>query len=128
MKRLSFKQLVVFLLVFTLGISLCDAQDRAPKPAKKGLAGLFSGKKKPGTVKKPKSAGQTKKEQEKMEKKKNEAYVKSLKESQKRTVKIQTPEVQSRMKQNQKEIKDREKARMKTTSKANRNTGKKYKK
>lgn len=127
MKRLSFRQLIVILLVYSVGFSLCEAQDRAPKP-KKGFFGLFSGKKKPGTVRAPRSAGQVKKEQEKKKKQNDLAWAKAVKESQKRTIEIQTPEVRSRMKQDQKDIEAREKARIKKSAKAARAAGKKYKK
>lgn len=131
MKGLSIRQLVVFMLVFTMGVSVCEAQtsaDRAPKPAGKGLFGLFSGKKSSGKIKAPKKASQVKKEQAKKDKKLKEDYFKSVKESQKRTIKIQTPDVQDRMKQNKKDITTREKARKKNTSAATRKAGSKYKK
>jgi hypothetical protein len=128
MKRLSFRQLIVFLLVSSIGVTLCQAQDRAPKPAKKGIFGLFSGKKKPGTIRAPRSAHQVKKEQEKKKKQNDLAYAKAVKESQKRPIEIQTPEVRNRMKQDQKDIEAREKARMKKSSKAARTAGKKYNK
>jgi hypothetical protein len=131
MKGLSIKQLVVFMLVFTVGISVCEAQtspDRAPKPAGKGFFGLFSGKKSTGKPKAPKNASQVKKEQEKKKKKSDADYAKSIKESQKRTIKIQTPDVQDRMKQNKRDITAREKARKKKTSSATRKAGSKYKK
>jgi hypothetical protein len=128
MKRLSFRQLIVFLLIFSVGFSLCEAQDRAPKPAKKGFFGLFSGKKKSGTIRAPRSAGQVKKELDKKKKKDNLALAKAVKESQKRTIQIQTPEVRNRMKQDQKDIEAREKARMKKSAKAAKAAGKKYKK
>ncbi len=127
MNRLSFRQLVVFVLVFSLGFSLCQAQDRAPKP-KKGIFGLFSGRKKPGHISAPRSAGAIMKEQEKKKKQNDLAWAKSVKESQKRTIRIQTPEVQSRMKQDQKDIAAREKARMKNSSKTGRSAGRKYNK
>lgn len=128
MKRLSFRQLIVILLVFSVGFSLCEAQDRAPKPAKKGLFGLFSGKKKPGSIRAPRSAGQVKKEQEKKKKQNDLAWAKEVKESQKRAIQIQTPEVRNRMKQDQKDTEAREKARMKKSAKAARSAGKKYNK
>jgi hypothetical protein len=131
MKVKSVRQLMVFILILTVGISVCDAQnstDRAPKPERKGFFGLFSGKKSSGKVQSPKSVSATKKEQEKKKKKEDEDYAKSLKESQKRSVEIQTPDVQERMKQNQKEIKDREKAKKKRTSAQTKKAGRKYKK
>ena len=131
MNRLSVRQLVVIMLVFTVGISVCEAQtsaDRAPKPARKGIFGLFSGKKSTGKPKAPKNASQVKKEQEKKKKKSDEDYAKAVKESQKRTIKIQTPDVQDRMKQDKKDTAARDKARKKKTSSANRKSGRKYKK
>jgi hypothetical protein len=130
MNRLSFRYLVVFMLVFLFGISLCEAQtkaDRAPKPARRGLFGLFSGKRKSGKVK-AKSVQQIEKDQAKKKKKQDEEYAKSIKESKKRTIKIQTAEVQDRMKQDQKDIADREKAKKKKTSATTRKAGRKYKK
>jgi hypothetical protein len=128
MKRLFFRRLVVFLFFFMIGISLCEAQDRAPKPARKGLFGLFSGKKNSGGVKAPKSASRVQKEQDKKKKRQDLEWAKSVKESQKRTIQIQTPEVQNRMKQDKKDIAAREKERMKKSSKATRSAAKKYKK
>ena len=131
MNRLSVKQLLIFVLIFTVGISFCNAQttaDRAPKPTRKGLFGLFSGKKSGSKIKAPKKMSQVKKEQEKKDKKWKEDYDKSLKESQKRAIKIQTPAVQARMKQNQKDIINREKAQKKKTAAANKKTGRKLKK
>ena len=131
MKRLSVRQLVVLTLVLTVVISVCEAQssaDRAPKPAGKGLFGLFSGKKSSRKIVAPKNTSQVEKEQEKKKKKSDEDYAKAVKESQKRTFKIQTPDVQDRMKQNKKDITSREKARKKNISKATRKAGSKYKK
>jgi hypothetical protein len=127
MKRISYRRLILFILVLFIGISYCEAQDRAPKP-KKGLFGFLSGKKKASGVKSPKSASRVQKEQKKKEKKKNLEWAKSVRESQKRTIQIQTPDVQNRMKQDKKDIEAREKARTKKASKATKQGGKKYNK
>lgn len=130
MKELSLRQFIIFLLIFTIGISVCDAQtsgDRAPKPEKKGLFGLFSGKKSGSKTSSPKSVSATKKEQAKKKKKADDEYYKSVRESQKRSVDIQTPAVQERMKQNKMETKDREKAKKKRTKSQTKKAGKKYK-
>jgi hypothetical protein len=130
MRGLFVRQLMVFILVSIVGIAACGAQtpDRAPKPEKKGLFGLFSGKKSSGKVQSPKSVSATKKEQEKKKKKENEDWAKSVKESQKRSVNIQTPDVQERMKKNEKEIKEREKTKKKKTASQTKKAGRKYKK
>jgi len=130
MNRLSFHQLLIFLLILIVGISVCDAQPLGTGPvgrSKKGLFGLSFGKKR-ADVKAPKSVNQVKKEQEKKDKKANADYVKSVKESQKRTVKIQSPEVRDRMKQNQKDIKTREKTKKAKASSSTKKAGGKYKK
>jgi hypothetical protein len=130
MRGLFVRQLMVFILVSIVGIAACGAQtpDRAPKPEKKGLFGLFSGKKSSGKVQSPKSVSATKKEQEKKKKKENEDWARSVKESQKRSVNIQTPDVQERMKKNEKEIKEREKTKKKKTASQTKKAGRKYKK
>ena len=131
MNRLSFKKLAVFALIFTFSISVCQGQsrgDRAPKPQKKGIFGLFSGKKSGSKLGKPKSVKQIQKEQAKKKKKSDEEYAKSIRESQKRTIKIQTPAVQERMKQNKKEVTSREKEKKKKTTSSTRKGAKKYKK
>jgi hypothetical protein len=130
MNRLSFRYLTVFVLIFSMGISVCNAQTGsglAPKP-KGFLGGIFSGKKSGSKIAAPKSVNQIKKDQAKKKKKDDADYARSVKESQKRTIKIQTPEVQNRMKQDQKQIADRDKAKKKKTSPATRKAGRKYKK
>ena len=131
MKRTSVRQILVLLSVFTISMAVCDAQPLGTGPVghtKSGLFGLSFGKKKNGKIKGPKSVNQVKKEQEKKDKKANEEYVKSVKESQKRSIEIQTPEVRTRMKQNQQEVTAREKARQKKTLHSTRKARKKYKK
>jgi hypothetical protein len=132
MNRLSIRQLLVFLLiVFSVGISVCDGQQLGTGPVgrtKHGLFGISFGKKRDNGVKAPKSVNQVKREQEKKKKKEEADYVKSVKESQKRTVKIQSPEVQDRMKQNKKDTKTREKTKKAKASESTKKAGKKYKK
>lgn len=131
MDSLYIKKVLVFSLIFTVGISVSDAQDSGSgggRHSGKGLFGIFPGKKRGSKVKAPKSVNQVKKEQEKKDKKLKEDYVKSIRESQKRTVKIQSPEVRDRMKQNQKDIKAREKTKKAKTSASTKKAAKKYKK
>jgi hypothetical protein len=131
MNRLSFRKLAVFIFIFSFVISVCEAQpggSRGGKPQKKGIFGLFSGKKRGNRISKPKSVKQIQKEQAKKKKEDDAAYAKSVKESQKRTIKIQTPVVQERMKQNQKEVINREKAKKKKTTSSTKKAAKKYKK
>ena len=131
MNILSFRKLAIFVLIFSFSISVCEAQsggNRGGSPQRKGIFGLFAGKKRGNKIGKPKSAKAIQKEQAKKKKKDDEEYAKSVKESQKRAIKIQTPEVQARMKQNKKEINSREKAKKKKTSSSSKKVSKKYKK
>ncbi|MBA4322586.1 MAG: hypothetical protein C0408_07185 [Odoribacter sp.] len=131
MNRFSIRHLVVFTLVFTVVTSVCDAQATGGKGRNnqgKGIFGIFSGKKSGSKIKAPKKMSKVIKEQEKKDKKLKEDYAKSIVESQKRTIKIQTPDVQERMKQNKKDIEARDKAKKKKSSLSGRKTGKKYKK
>ena len=131
MDRLSIRQLLVFLIIFIIGISVCDAQALGTGPVghtKKGLFGLSFGKKRDSKIKSPRTAGQVKKEQEKKKKKEQDDYVKSVKASQKKTIKIQSPEVKDRMKQDKKDIKAREKAKKAKVSTSTKKARGKYKK
>jgi hypothetical protein len=131
MKGTTVQRLLLLILMIIINISVCNGQpgiSGAAKSPKRGLFGISFGKNKNSTVKSPKTAKQVQKEQAQKKKKENEAYVKSLKDSQKRTVQIQSPAVQDRMKQNQKEIDLREKAKKKKVSSAPKPTVKKYKK
>jgi hypothetical protein len=119
MKGRTFHRLILLVLMIIVSISVCNGQpgiSGAAKSPKKGLFGISFGKNRNSNVKAPKSVKQIKKEEAKKKKKADEDYAKSVKESQKRTIKIQSPAVQDRMKQNQKEIVSREKAKKKNGS------------
>jgi hypothetical protein len=69
-----------------------------------------------------------KKKQEVNDRKLKRDYDKSIRRSQKRTIDIQTPEVQKRMKQNKKDYTSRDKEKRKNVKATTRRAGKKYKK
>jgi hypothetical protein len=128
MNRLNNSRIIAFLILIFLGSVYCEGQGTnksglGPAP-KKGIFGLFHRK---GTVQRPKSVGKIKREQEKKDKKKQQEYVKAVKQNQQRSYEIQTPEVKARMKQNQKDITEREKARKKKESASSKKVKKKYK-
>ena len=66
------------------------------------------------------------KKQQAKEKKLKKDYAESVSRSQKRTFDIQTPDVQKRMKQNQKESADREKVKKKKAKNSTKKARKKY--
>ena len=126
----SIKQLLVFIFIFWLGIAICDAQTagrRVPSTPEKSLFGHRSGKIKATKFREPKAARKAKDRQAKNKKKLKRDYKNFVEVSRKHAFNIQTPEVKARMKQNQKDINVREKARRKNTLAATRKAGQKYK-
>ena len=124
------KKIFLLLFISILAIGSSNAQlfhRNAAKSAEKGLFGKSLSKKKQVKVKEPRSVLKAKKKQEANENKIKKDYAKSIKRSQKRTIEIQTPEVQERMKQNKKnlDLRDKEKKKIKRTR--NKKAGKKYK-
>lgn len=74
----------------------------------------------------PKAAVKAKKKQEAKEKKKKKDYAEYVKGNQKRSIEIQTPEVQERMKQNVKDANSKYKARKKSNANRTKKAGRKY--
>jgi hypothetical protein len=83
------------------------------KNPEKALFGKTTGRKREAKVKEPRSVLRSKRKQEANDRRLKRNYDKSVKRSQKRTVDIQSPEVQDRMKQNKKTnaVRDRKKRR-----------------
>lgn len=125
MNRLTLKKISAFLFILTIAIGSCNAQLFHRSPEKK-LFGRSSGSSKEPKVKEPKKVLKAKKEQEAKKKKQKSDYNKSVKESRKRTYDIQTPDVQERMKNDQKKIEERDKAKKKKTKRVTKSAGKKY--
>jgi hypothetical protein len=130
MNNLYMKKLLLLIFITTLVLGSANAQlfhRNAARSAEKGLFGKSLSKKKQVKVKEPRSVLKAKKKQEANEKKLKKDYAASVKKSQKRTIDIQTPEVQERMKQNQKNLELRDKAKKKKTRTSNKKAGKKQK-
>lgn len=132
MSRFSIKYLIMLLVVISTAFVTVDGQTtgrtrgRNPEKSLSGKSRKIKTKDK--KVKEPRAVTKAKRTQEQKQAKLKKDYFNSVDASKKRTYKIQSPEVQSRMKQNQKDIKDREKeARKKRTSSTKRGA-RKYKK
>ena len=97
------------------------------KNPEKELFGKTLGKKKEVKVKEPRSVIRSKRKQEANQKKLDRNYEKAVRRSQKRTIHIQTTEVQARMKQNKKDYTAREKEKKKKEKSSTKRAGKKYK-
>ena len=119
--------LILFFTLFIIGT--CSAQfshRTSSKNVEKGLFGKSIGSKKKVKVKESRSVIKARKKQEANEKKLKKEYAQSVKRSQDRTIAIQTPEVQARMKQNKKDTAIRDKEKKKKTKAGAKKAGKKY--
>jgi hypothetical protein len=130
MNYLYIRRFFLFLFLMLFMIVTCNAQfsnKTRSKNVEKGLFGKSNGSKKKVNLKEPRSVVQARKKQEANEKKLKKEYAQSVKRSRERTVAIQTPEVQARMKQNQKDTTTRDKQKSKRARAGNKKAGKKYK-
>jgi hypothetical protein len=130
MNRLTFFKLLPLIFVLSFGLNnpgAASAERSLCGDPEKKLFGKSLFQKRKAKIKEPRKVVASKKAQEKKEKKLKKDYNDSLKQSRKRTFKIQTPEVQGRMKQDQKDIKKREKEKKRSSSASTRKAGKKYK-
>ena len=120
--------ILIFLALFIQATSSAQSSyNSSSKNPEKGLfgkTGRSSGKVK---SKKPVSVLKAKKNQEKNEKKLKKAYAKSIEASRKRAYDIQSPEVQTRMKQNQRDTTLKNKEKKKKSREGMKKAGKKYK-
>lgn len=124
MRRIIF---LVFILSLCIGPAKAQILHKnAGRKAERGLFGKTVGNKKETKVREPRSVLKAKKKQEAKERKVKKDYAKAVKRSQKRTIEIQTPEVQARMKQNQKDATLRDKIKKKTIRTSSKKAGRKY--
>lgn len=123
MNKLSFRKILFIFFVLFVAIGSANAQLFHKNPEKQ----LFgkSHRKEP-KVKEPKTVLKAKKKQEANDRKLQKEYDKNVKRSQKRSVDIQTPEVQARMKQDKKEYTSRDKTHKRKLRAKTKRAGKKY--
>ncbi len=129
MSKLSAIRFIVFTIVLSLSVPVCEAQPaKVPKPSKpgSGLPSKSASKKKATNKQGPVSAKNVKKKAEANEKKKKRESALYVKKNQKRSLDIQTPEVRERMKQNKKDADSRYKAKKKNNSARTKKAGRKY--
>jgi hypothetical protein len=129
MNNLSLKKLIIPVLFLSLALPVCQAQsvNRAPAPKQqKSSANLGPRRQTRVKVQSPKSAGKSKKEQEAKKSKLKKDFRKYVKENQKRSIEIQTPEVKARMKQNVKDADTNYKVKHKNSAARTRRAARKY--
>jgi hypothetical protein len=123
------RKFFLFIFFFSLSIGICNAQllhKNSSRHIEKGLFGKSLNKKKTIKVKEPRTVLKAKKKQEANQKRLKNDYEKSIKRSQKRTIAIQTPEVQDRMKQDQRDFTNRDKAKRKKVKSGTKKARRKY--
>lgn len=129
MNNLYLKKLYLFVFILLLALSSCNSRlfhKNGSRKAERELFGKSLGRKKEVKVKEPRAVLKAKKKQEANDRKLKSDYKKSVKKSQKRTIDIQTPEVQARMKQNKKDTETRDKSKRKKVKTSSKKAGRKY--
>jgi LAS superfamily LD-carboxypeptidase LdcB len=126
MNNISLRKLFLFLFLLSVSIGSCNAQIFHKNP-EKALFGKTRINKKESKVKEPKTVLKARRKQEANQRKLDKDYEKNVKRSQKRTIDIQTPEVQARMKQNKKDYTSRDKEKKKKVKASTKKAAKKYK-
>jgi hypothetical protein len=126
MNNISWRTFFIFIFILSLSTGSSNAQIFHKNPEKQ-LFGKTLGKKKEAKVKEPRSVLKAKRKQEANDRKLQKAYDKNITRSQKRTIDIQSPEVQTRMKQNKKDYTKRDKDKKKKVRTSTRSAGRKYK-
>jgi len=130
MNNLPFKRLIISLLILALAVPVGQARsfDRpsAPRQQKSSSNKGPMKHKKTVKVKGPRAVEKSKKDQEAKQGKLKKDYGKYVKENQKRSIDIQSPEVKDRMKQNIKNADASYKTKHKNSATRTRRAGKKY--
>jgi hypothetical protein len=130
MNKLSMKRFFIIIFILTVAINSGTSQiihKNASRKAEKGLFGKSLNNRKPAKIREPRSVSKAKKKQEAKKRKQKKDYAKYVKRSQERTVQIQTPEVQERMKQDKKNTAARDKEKKKKIRSGTRKAANKYK-
>jgi hypothetical protein len=125
MNNIHLRKLLPVLIFLLLTSGSCSIHLFHKNP-ERALFGKTQRSNKEPKVKEPRRVLRAKSKQEANERRLDRNYDKSIKRSQKRTIDIQTPEVQERMKQNKKDYKIRDKEKRKKTEASTKKAGQKY--
>jgi hypothetical protein len=128
---LKFKYIAVLIFIAFTAVSVCEGQSKGQTKGRSPEKALFGKsrkvKVKETKVREPRAVTKAKRKQEKKEEKNDKEYQDYLSDSRKRSFKIQTPDVQERMKNNARDIKARDKSRKKQVSSSTKSGARKYK-
>ncbi|OFY62304.1 MAG: hypothetical protein A2V46_05695 [Bacteroidetes bacterium RBG_19FT_COMBO_42_7] len=128
MKNFPVKKLILLFLLLSMAVSVCEAQ-RYKRSTRNPERILFGKSLNTKNVKYRESRAvvRAKKKQEANQRRQDKEYDAVVKETRKRAVKIQSPEVQARMLENRKEADLKYKEKNKRVSKSSKKAGRKYK-
>jgi hypothetical protein len=127
MNSLSIRRLIIPALVFSFAMQVCQAQsfERPPAPGQQ-KASSHGKPLRHRKVKAPANVEKVKKQQQDKLSKLKKDYDKYVRENQKRSIEIQTPEVKVRMKENLKNADASYKAKQKRTATRTKKAARKY--
>jgi hypothetical protein len=131
MNNLSVKKFLIVVFALSLTLSSCNAHllyKIGLRNPERGLFGKTRVNKKEAKVKEPRKVTKAKKKQAAKDKKDKKDAARADVLSRKRTIEIQTPEVQARMKQNKIDSDNRDKIKRKNKKKSSKMGKEKYSK
>lgn len=126
---MKIKTLIVAVIIITAAGMHCNAgivYDVQLKKYERSLFGKSIGNKREKKIRESRKVVKAKNEQAKNETKLERDYARYIKESRKRSVEIQTPEVQERMKQNNKQTISKNREKRKASDAITKKAGRKY--
>lgn len=126
MKQLAFHRIILIILVMIVVCTSCNSRLFSRMQVRKAERSMSGSERSSRRIIEPKAARKAKEKQEKNQKKLKADYYKSINKSKKRTIDIQTPEVQERMKQDIRDIKKRDKTVKKRSGNVTHRGAKKY--
>ncbi|MCJ7448333.1 MAG: hypothetical protein MUO72_11635 [Bacteroidales bacterium] len=130
MNNLSIRKFLLFVLLFSLSVAVCEAQSFKRYPTRHPGRSLSrkspGGRSKDVKIREPRSVEKAKNKQAAKEKQYKQDYSNSIKDNRKYFLEIQTPEVQARMKENRKNADATVKAKKKKNASGMKKAGKKY--
>jgi len=126
MNRLSSLKSLLFAIIFIVTAGICYSTPSEGRSSISNVVPEALPQQKKAKLKRPVSAEKAQKKAEAKDKARRKDSEKYIEENRKRSIEIQTPEVQERMKQNVKDANARYKARKKTTASRTRKAGRKY--
>jgi hypothetical protein len=127
MNRLASMRFLVFILIFLFSTGVCSSLPFTTNSYVSRVITVPLLQQKKAKVRKPMSAKKAQKQANAKDKQRKKESDKYLQENRKRSIEIQTPEVQQRMKQNVKDANTRYKAKNKKNASRTKKAGRKYK-